>query len=66
VSKGRVETLISTSTNQNEDIKSDLVGWVRVKIQSPLQVGDPIPFPIGHLLKVLYYGSRKQIQCKSE
>ena len=33
VSKGRVETLISSSTNQNRDIKCDLVGWVKVKIQ---------------------------------
>jgi len=66
VSKGRVETLISSSINQTGDIKSDLVGWVKVKIPFPLHIGDPIPFPIGHLLEVLYYGSRKQIQCKSE
>jgi len=66
VSKGRVETLISSSINQNGDIKCDLLGWVKVKILSPLHVGDPIPFPIGHLLEVLYYGSRKQIQCRSE
>ena len=66
VRKGRVETLISSSTNQNGDIKSDLVGWVKVKILSRLHVGDPIPFPIGHLLEVLCYGSRKQNQYKSE
>jgi len=59
VSTGRVETPISSSINQNGDIKNDLVSWVKVKILSPLHVGDPIPFPIGHLLEVLYYGSRK-------
>jgi hypothetical protein len=44
VSKGKVESLISSSTNQNGDIKSDLVGWVKAKIQSPLHAGDSNSF----------------------
>jgi len=44
MNKGRIETLTSSTKNQNGNLKSDLVGWVKVKIQSHLHVGGPILF----------------------